>query len=207
MPTQEVSSRTVQLRDTPPAIDAVDDARTDEIGPRATKSARQAHYADRFAYFLPLAFCNAHTIRQDDVVSFRAQIDRGDLLPSRLHCQPPAHPLLRQPILCSLFTSIEGQPSILSRPVPLQRPDPLPPIMRLRFFRNRLETRHLNQFPSPLVRRRPCSPDPRTKNANSVNAATHSLYFPHHAAVTDHGSDFRHRSGDTSPEVSAPDYG
>lgn len=58
--------------------------------------------------------------------------------PSRLHCQLPAHPSRRQPSRCKRLTSSDRHASTVPRPDPLGRPDPKPPIMRLRFFRNRL---------------------------------------------------------------------
>jgi len=49
--------------------------------------------------------------------------------------QPPTHPARKQPARRSLFTSIDGLASTVSRPDPLGRPDPNLPLMTHRRVR------------------------------------------------------------------------
>src|SRR5271163_367372 len=68
--------------------------------------------------------------------------------PSRIHCQAPDQRGLRQPARLSSITSSNLHSSTLSRPEPLGRPDPKPPITRPCFLRNHLETGAFSWSPS-----------------------------------------------------------
>ena len=95
----------------------------------------------------------------------------------------------------------------MPRPEPLGRPDPKPPIMRLRFFRNRLETRSAARSPSPPGRRQPRPSARRATPASSANAARHGRSARCRRAAADHGHDRRHRSRGSARAASARSCG
>ena len=137
---QEVAAGPVQLGDAPSAYDAVRHAGAEEVGPGAAEAAGHAHDPYGLLDLLPSAAIDAHAVGQMQPIRFGAQNDPGAPLavlvplPAALMTRPQAAPC------CSRLTLIDRQDSTVSRLHPAERPEPRPPIIRLRFSRNRLET-------------------------------------------------------------------
>ena len=163
MPAQEIAPGQVQLGDTPPAGDTVHDAGTDEKGPRAAEATGDADDADGLGHVLPVAATDAYPVGElSRSASARRLID-ATRSPSRVHCQPPTQPARRQPSRCSRFTSSERHASTVSRPEPLGRPDPRPPITFAPVFPEIVwQVRLSGDRPAAI------SPDGRHYNANKL---------------------------------------
>ena len=133
------SGRAVQLGDAPTAADPVRHAGANEIRSVAADSGRASERSGGSP-----TSCHSPPPSARDRTDATGRPRRASLIaatfsPSSSIASRQPQPSRRQSFLCSRFTSIEQAGFHLSRPVPLGRPDPKPPILRLRFFRNRLK--------------------------------------------------------------------
>ena len=150
----------VKLDDEPPAGDPVHHSGADEIAPRATKPAGNVDDSDGLSHIFPIAAADAHPIGATPPVFLGAQIDRRHLFAftGPVPTAPPSGTKTTLPV--QRFTSMASQDSPGSHPKPGGSPDPIPPIMRSRFFRNRLESRPVFRFLRRRGPLRPLGPEP-----------------------------------------------